>query len=225
MHKQILLPRPSDQLWIVTDGSIPKHGIGATLYVTRHKKPSVSGFFSAKLRKHQVNWLPCKIEALSIGAAIKYFSPLIIQSKPKTFANHVYKHWRNCAGVNSHPVHVSHHFYPLPADIKYNCSICLEKLIYHLDFASRNAPDCNEPQCQICSFIIQTEDSVVRSASVQDILDGTTKLPFTSRSVWIKTLSECPDLQHVHAHSKQGTRPSKKLTNIQDINSVMCLII
>ena len=30
----ITLPRPSDQLWIVTDGSVTQHGIGSTLYVS-----------------------------------------------------------------------------------------------------------------------------------------------------------------------------------------------
>jgi hypothetical protein len=32
------------------------------------------------LRKHQVTWLPCEIEALGISAAIKQFAPYIIQS-------------------------------------------------------------------------------------------------------------------------------------------------
>ena len=79
-RKSITLPRPSDQLWIVTDGSVTKHGIGATLYITRNEKLHLAGFFSAKLRKHQISWLPCEIEALSIAAAIKHFSPFIIQS-------------------------------------------------------------------------------------------------------------------------------------------------
>ena len=45
----ITLPRPNDQLWIVTYGSVKKHSIDATLYVTR-----LAGFFSAKLcgRQH-----------------------------------------------------------------------------------------------------------------------------------------------------------------------------
>ena len=46
-HKSITLPQPSDQLWIV-----PKHGLGATLYVSRNNKLLFAGFFSAKLRKH-----------------------------------------------------------------------------------------------------------------------------------------------------------------------------
>ena len=83
-HKSITLPRPSDQLWIVTDGSVAKSGIGATLYVNRDSKLQLASFFSAKLRKHQVTWLPCEIEALSIAASIKHFSPYIIQSVQPT---------------------------------------------------------------------------------------------------------------------------------------------
>ena len=41
------------------DGSVVKRGIGATIYVTRKDRLSVAGFFSAKLKKHQVTWLPC----------------------------------------------------------------------------------------------------------------------------------------------------------------------
>ncbi|CAG2237073.1 unnamed protein product [Mytilus edulis] len=80
-RKAITLPQCSDQLWIVTDGSVTKRGIGATLYINRDGKVSLAGFFSAKLRKHQVLWLPCEIEALSIAASVKHFSPFIIQSK------------------------------------------------------------------------------------------------------------------------------------------------
>ena len=80
-HKSIVLPHASDQLWIVTDGSVTQRGLGATLYVTRQDSLLLAGFFSPKLRKHQVTWLPCEVEALSIAAAIKHFSPFIIQSK------------------------------------------------------------------------------------------------------------------------------------------------
>ena len=80
-HKSITLPRPTDNLWIVTDASVTKRGLGATLYVTRNDHLYLAGFFSAKLRKHQVTWLPCEIKALCIAAAVKHFSPFIIQSK------------------------------------------------------------------------------------------------------------------------------------------------
>ena len=77
-HKAIVLPRTSDTLWIVTDGSVTRIGLGATLYVSRTNQLHLVGFFSAKLRKHQVTWLPCEVEALSIAASVKYFSPFII---------------------------------------------------------------------------------------------------------------------------------------------------
>ena len=79
-HKSIVLPCPSDILWIVTDGSVTKRGLGATLYVSRAGRLLLAGFYSGKLRQHQVTWLPCEVEVLSIAAAVKYFSPFIIQS-------------------------------------------------------------------------------------------------------------------------------------------------
>ena len=75
--RTIVLPQPTDQLWIVTDGSMKKHGLGATLYLGRGDKLLLGGFFSAKLRARQMTWLPCEIEALSIAAAVKHFSPYI----------------------------------------------------------------------------------------------------------------------------------------------------
>ena len=104
----ITLPCPGDQLWIVTDGSVKKEGIGATLYITRDGVSHIAGFFSAKLRGRQVTWLPCEIEALSIAVATKHFSPYIIQSFLQ-IANHVYKLSKSCVEASFHPVHV----YPL----------------------------------------------------------------------------------------------------------------
>ena len=56
-HKRITLPRPSDKLWIITDGSVKNTGIGSTLYVYRRDKLHLAGFFSSKLHKHHVKWL------------------------------------------------------------------------------------------------------------------------------------------------------------------------
>ena len=66
-------------------------------------------------------------------------------------------------------------------------------------------------------FIHYTEDSVVRSVHVQDTIDNQTRLPFTTRSAWLAIQTDCPDLRRTHAHLKQGTRPSKKTTNIKDV--------
>ncbi|CAC5393426.1 unnamed protein product [Mytilus coruscus] len=90
---------------------------------------------------------------------------------------------------------------------KYSIRLCKQK----------RTPVCTEPNCQVCCFISRTEDSVVRAVSIQDVLNDEFRLPFTTRSAWINIQSECPDLRRTHAHLKQGTRPSKKLTNIKDV--------
>ena len=61
------------------------------------------------------------------------------------------------------------------------------------------------------------EDSVVRNISIHDILNSKSRLPFTTRSAWRQIQHDCPDLRRVHSHLIQGTRPSKKLTNIRDV--------
>ena len=83
-HKSITLPRADDQIWTGTDRSVTRQGIGALMYVSRENKLLLAGFFSAKLRKHQVTWLPCEIKSLSLAAAIKHISPYIIQSTHNT---------------------------------------------------------------------------------------------------------------------------------------------
>ena len=65
-RKTITLPRSTDELWLVTDGSVKECDLGATLYVMRNDTLKLAGFFSAKLRGRQIDWLPCEIEALSI---------------------------------------------------------------------------------------------------------------------------------------------------------------
>ena len=42
-------------------------------------------------------------------------------------------------------------------------------------------------------------------------------LPFTSRGTWLSIQPECSDISRTVANMRQGTRPSKKLTNIRDV--------
>ena len=65
------------------------------------------------------------------------------------------------------------------------------------------------------NFISRLEQSVVTYVSVEEITTGGIRLPFTSRSAWLSTQSECRDLRRVIAHLKQSIRPSKKLTNVR----------
>ena len=217
----ITLPRPEDQLWIVTDGAVRDPGIGATLYVTRSDKLHVSGFFSAKLRGSQTTWLPCEVEALSIAAAMKHFSPYLIQSSKKACILTdskpcVQAYEKLCRGEFSASPRVSTF---LSVVSRYQASVrhVSGTSILQSDFASQNAAPCDNETCQVCAFITRSRDSVVRAVSVHDVLQGNIRLPFTSRPAWLAVQSECPDLRRTHAHLIQGTRPSKKLTNIKDV--------
>ena len=226
-RKTITLPCPSDQIWIITDGSVSKRAIGATLYISRDNKLHLAGFFSAKLRLHQVTWIPCEIEALAIASAVKHFSPYIIQSELNA-----------CLLTDSKPCVQAidklarGEFSASPRVTSFLSTVSRYQVsVRHLDgsanlpsdFASRSVPECNEPHCQVCSFIIQTEDSVVRPVTVQEIIDNMTKLPFTTHSSWLDIQSECSDLCRTHAHLKQGTRPSKKVTSVKDVKRYLAV--
>ena len=220
-HKAIVLPRPSDTLWIVTDGSVTRRGLGATLYVSRVNQLHLAGFFSAKLRKHQVTWLPCEVEALSIAASVKHFSPFIIQSQhPTTVLTDskpcVQAIDKLCRGEFSASPRVTS-FLTTVSRYQVHLQHLAGRTNLPSDFTSRNTPDCSEPNCQICNFVHEMEDSFVRNVSIHDILNNKSNLPFTSRSAWRQIQNDCPDLRRVHAHLKQGTRPSKKLTNVRDV--------
>ena len=58
---------------------------------------------------------------------------------------------------------------------------------------------------------------MVRSISVNDILNGSARVPFTSRSAWNSAQEECQDIRQTKAQLRQGTRPSKKVTNKKDV--------
>lgn len=219
--RTITLPRPSDQLWIVTDGAVRKPGIAATLYLTRDDKLHLAGFFSAKLRAHQVSWLPCEVEALAIAASIKHFSPYIVQSHKKVCVLTdskpcVQAYNKLCRGeFSSSPRVIT--FLSTASRYQTDIQHVAGAAILPSDHASRNAPECIDMACQICSFINSTQSSVIRNTSVDEILSGSSPLPFTSRAAWLSIQSECPDLRRTHAHLRQGTRPSKKCTNIKDV--------
>ena len=219
--KTITVPLPEDTLWIVTDGSVKNNGIGATLYVLRKDTLLLAGFFNAKLRKHQVTWLPCEVEALCIGTAVKHFAPYIIQSKytAQVLTDSrpcVQAYQKLCRGEFSTSSRVTSF---LSTVSRYQVHIGHIAGVANLpsDFASRHPAECRDHSCQVCKFIAEVEESVVLSISVKDVADGLIRMPFTSRAAWLATQLECPDLRRTHSHLTQGTRPTKKVTNIPDV--------
>ena len=140
-------------------------GIGATLYVSGNERLRLAGFYSAKLKKHQVTWLPCEVEALGIAAAVRHYSPYIIQAKKRASVKKL------CCGEFSASPRVTT-FLSVVSRYQIDIRHLAGSVNVLSDFSSRNAPECSEPHCQICSFITRTEDSVVRSLSVTEGMSG-----------------------------------------------------
>ena len=219
--KGIHMPRPTDQIWIVTDASAKATGLGATMYVTRAGKLLLAGFFSAKLRQNQITWLPCELEALAIASATKHFSPYLIQSKHKAC---ILTDSKPCVEAASKLCRGEFSSSPRVATFLATVSR-YQASIRHLagssnlpsDFASRNAPPCNEERCQVCSFVQSLQEATILQASVQDVLAGSAGVPFASRHTWLELQNDCADLRRTRAHLLQGTRPSKRMTKIGDV--------
>ena len=137
------------QRWIVTDGAVRDLGLAATLYITCRDTVKVAGYFSAKLRKTKSSWLPCEVEALSIAAAVKHFAPYIIQSSQRTWVLTdskpcVQAFEKLCKGEFSASPRVT---------LFLSTASRYQVLVRHVagaailpsDFASRNAPECDNP--------------------------------------------------------------------------------
>ena len=75
----------------------------------------------------------------------------------------------------------------------------------------------------MCSFVAQTEDSVVHAISVHDIINGNINLPFTTHSTWRSTQAEDLALRRTQTHLKQRTQPSKKITNAKEVKRYLNL--
>jgi len=89
------------------------------------------------------------------------------------------------------------------------------------DFASRHPLECHEDKCQICSFIHAiSEEPVINTSTLPQGPDLNSPI-YTSRQAWSNIQSSCRSLRRVFAHLRQGTRPSKKETDISDIKAYL----
>ena len=215
----ISLPRPSDQLLTVHDGC--NAGIGSILYVKRDDVLKLGGYFSAKLKVHHQKWLPCEIEALSITASINHFAPLIRESlhvtQVLTDNRPCVQSWNKMLrGEFSTSARVATFMSTLA---QYNIELQHLKGTSNLpsDFQSRNPPECTSQSCQICKFVSEMSDSVVRRLTVEDILAGCARVPYSNRGAWREIQQACYDLKRVFAHLSAGTRPTSKskLTDVK----------
>ena len=198
-------------------------GLAATLFLVRNKKVLVGGFLSAQLKKGLCSWLPCEIEALAIGSAISYFSPFIIQSEHRAKVATdskacvmAYKQMKR--GLFSNRARVMTF---LTAVSRYQVEIThiAGIQIPFTDYASRHPVECVDNSCQICKFVTELADSVLRKLSVKDVIEGRAQMPFLNRQSWLDSQKQCQDLRKVHVLLSLGNRPSKKDTKVRDVKS------
>ena len=157
-----------------------KPGIAATLYATLAGKLYLAGFFSAKLRSHQISMLPCEVEALAIATSTKHFSPNIVQLSKKA-----------CILTDSKPCVQAYgklrrgEFSASPRVSRFLSTVSrYQASVQHVagaaippsDFASHNSLPCNDMACQVCSFVSSAWSSVIRRTTTEDILSGLTPL-------------------------------------------------
>ena len=217
----LTLPTPSDKLILTADASPMNDGIGATLFLIRDEKRLLAEFFSFKLKSHQIGWQPCELEALAITAGVYHFSPYIRESK--------------------HPLQVLSDSKPCVQAFKKLCSgkfsasarvstflSCLSEhnvTVQHLkgegntssDFASRHPNVCSDSSCQVCEFVHNTADSVVRAVTAEEVLSGSARIPFYNKNAWKSAQQNCPALRKTHTYMVNGTRPSRKVKHITDV--------
>ena len=219
----VTLPRMEDLLIVVHDGS--QVGIGSILYLKRVSQMFLGGFFSAKLKAHQAKWLPCEIEALSIAASISHFGPYIRQSIQRTQVltdnKPCVQAWsKMLRGKFSSSSRVAT-FMAVLSEYNVELQHISGSVNLPSDYMSRNPPECTDSDCQICKFVSESDDVVVKAVTVEGILSGREKVPYTNKQTWLALQKECPDLRRVHSYIRSGVRPNSKNNRITDVKRYM----
>ena len=133
----------------------------------------VAGFFSAKIGKHQLLWLPCEIEALCINLATNSFSNFIRESKHTT---KVLTDSKACVQAFAKLSKGGFSLVPRISSFLMNLN-ALNVSLNHVsgssirltDFGSRNPVECPDESCQVCQFVNEHVNIAVNSINVDDV--------------------------------------------------------
>ena len=225
--KSLFIPSPTDKLVVTVDASPLNNGLGATLFVMVNKDKKAADFFSFKLKPHQVSWLPCEKEALAINAAAAHFACFIRESEHTTQiltdnkpCVQAWEKLRN--GMFSASARVSSFLSTLSS---LNVVLCHIKgtLNRISDYSSRHPVTCDHGACQICKFVQETVDSVVRSVDVEEVMSGKMRMPFTNYVAWKSAQRSNSSMRKAFAHLQAGTRPSKKTKDSKELKDILRL--
>ena len=223
--KTITIPHPDDQLILVSDGCNSPPAVGSTLYVRRNGKNFIGGYFSAKIKKHQLLWLACEVEALCINLTINSFSNYIRESRNTTKFLTDSKACVDAFGILSKG---GFSLSPRISSFLMNLN-SLNVSINHAkgsdialtDFSSRNPIICENKSCQVCQFVSDSMDIAVRSLTVDDVEKGHVKMPFCNKAAWRETQQQDPDLKRTFSQLSAGTRPGKKEKNLKNVRKYL----
>ena len=172
-NPQILtIPCPADMLIMTVDASPLNNGISSTLFIRRAGNRLLAGFFSMKMKDHQIRWMPCEHEALAIAGGINHFAPYIRENQhPMQVLSDskpcVQAYDKLCKGSFSASARVST-FLTTLATHNVTLQHLSGKQNASSDYASRHPQSCYDAGCQICTFVNDLSDSVVNVVTIPD---------------------------------------------------------
>ena len=73
------------------------------------------------------------------------------------------------------------------------------------DYVCRSSSHCPEKNCQVRKFIEESVDYTINSLSVEDILNGKMRMPFTSLPAWKNAQKTDQELKRVYSQLATGS--------------------
>ena len=220
--KMITLPHPEDQLILVSDGCNSPAAVGSVLYVKRGSAVHLAGFCSAKIKKYQLLWLSCEIEALGINLAINSFSHYTRESQHTT---NFFTDSKVCVQafekLSKGGLSLSPNYLMNLNSLNVSTNHIRGSDIPLTDWCNRNPITCPDNNCQICEYVKERVDIAVNSLSVGDVIKGSFRMPYYNYTSWTSVQKQDPELRRVFSQLSSGTRPGRKEKHLKTIRKYL----
>lgn len=141
-----------------------------------------------------MTWLPCEIQALAIATAIKH----IIKHVPVIQSSHLMV----VLTVSSLCVHANEKLERQEFSTSSRATTFLSTVSHYFVYVlliagvriflltletETHESASKESSCQNCMCLLELENSIVRSISVSEVLNGSVRMPLTSSAAWQAT--------------------------------------